>query len=204
MPRRKKGNNLERWEIALVKAMLTRGGYNDQDILAYFTRPTRSVNHRVISEIRADKKHKGVKASTNETLDTFLTHWPDVDPQTGLNLRGDELLIKSREAMIAAVHTFNGAGLTFRSELFIVTSVIAWTYLLHAFFKREGIDYRHKTKKGDIAKTKGGGQKSIGSSNNVFLMKNVRCQTEQPRICDFFSNSDMKLNTGQLIGLTTP
>ena len=35
---------------------------------------------------------------------------------TGLSLRGDELLIKAREAMIAAVHTFNGAGLHFRAE----------------------------------------------------------------------------------------
>ena len=39
--------------------MLERGGYNDQDILAYFTRPTRSVNHRVISEIRTGAKHGG-------------------------------------------------------------------------------------------------------------------------------------------------
>jgi hypothetical protein len=51
MPKRTRGNNLERWEIALVKAMLSRGGYNDQDILAYFTRPTRSINHRVINEV---------------------------------------------------------------------------------------------------------------------------------------------------------
>ena len=50
----------------------------------------------------------------------------------GLSLRGDELLIKAREAMIAAVHTFNSAGLTFRAELFIVTAIIAWTCLLHA------------------------------------------------------------------------
>ena len=159
MPTRKKGNNLDRWEIALVKAMLFRGGYNDQDILAYFTRPTRSVNHRVIGEIRSGKKHKGVKAAEGEALDIFLTHWPDIDPQTGLHLQGDELLIKAREAMIAAVHTFNGAGLTFRTELFIVTSIIAWTYLLHAFYKREGVDYRHRTKGGHIAKTKAGAEK---------------------------------------------
>lgn len=45
--------------------------------------------------------------------------------------------------MIAAVHVFNSAGLTFRAELFIVTAVIAWTYLLHAWFKRDGVDYRY-------------------------------------------------------------
>lgn len=45
--------------------------------------------------------------------------------------------------MIAAVQTFNGAGLTFRSEIFLVTAVIDWTYLLHAWFRREGIVYKH-------------------------------------------------------------
>ena len=55
---RRRGNTLEKWEVALVKAMLARGGYNDQDILAYFTRPTRSVNHRLIGEIRVGAKHR--------------------------------------------------------------------------------------------------------------------------------------------------
>jgi hypothetical protein len=144
MSRRRKGNTLERWEVALIKTMLARKGSNDQDILAYFTRPTRSVNHRAIGEIRTEKKHKAIKLATSEELDAFLATWPDVDPQTGLSVRGDELLIKAREAMIAAVHTFNGAGLTFRVELFIVTAIVAWTYLLHAWFKREGIDYRFR------------------------------------------------------------
>lgn len=144
--KRKRGNTLERWEVALIKAMLARGGYADQDIQAYFTRPTRTVNHRAFSEIRTGEKHKVVKASSDGTLDAFLLAWPDMDQDTGLSSRGDELLIKAREAMIAAVHTFNGAGLTFRAELFIVTSIIAWTYLIHAWFKREGVDFRYATK----------------------------------------------------------
>ncbi len=152
-----RGNNrLERWEIALVKAMVDRGDWNDQEILAYFTRPTRSINHRVISEIRNEKHHRQLRAATDDQLDGFLAIWPDVDPSTGLSVRGDELLIKAREAMIAAVHTFNGAGLTFRSELFIVTAIIAWTYLLHAWFKREGVDYRYKRPDGTVVRTKQG------------------------------------------------
>ena|ERR1700730_13152668 len=53
---------------------------------------------------------------------TFAT-WPEIDPQTGLNLRGDELLSKAREAMIAAAHVFNSVGLTFRN-CSIVTCII--------------------------------------------------------------------------------
>jgi len=99
--------------------------------------------------------------------------------ETGLSLRGDELLIKAREAMIAAVHTFNSAGLTFRTELFIVTAVIAWTYLLHARFKREGIGYRHSnSEKGQkvIAKTPNGAEKFWELSQ---CLKHSRCPVEQ-------------------------
>ncbi|WP_116600003.1 DUF3644 domain-containing protein [Primorskyibacter marinus] len=143
--KKRRGNTLENWEVAIVKTMIARGNpfTNDQDILAYFTRPTRSVNHRLISEIRNEAKHKAIKPASDHDLDAFLATWPDIDHETGLSIRGDELLIKAREAMIAAVQTFNSAGLTFRAELFIVTGIIAWTYLLHAWLKREGIDYRY-------------------------------------------------------------
>ena len=77
-------------------------------------------------------------------MDAFLKAWPNINERTGLQRHEDELLVKAREAMIAAVHIFNSAGLHFRAELFIVTSIIAWTYLLHAYYKREGIDYRYK------------------------------------------------------------
>lgn len=126
-----------------------------QDIQAYFSRPTRSINHARISEIRDGIKHKTVKAASNAELDAFLEAWPNIDPTSGLHLQGDELLVKAREAMIAAVYTFNSAGLYFRAELFIVTSIIAWTYLLHAYYKREGIDYRYK-KGGAVEKTPSG------------------------------------------------
>lgn len=137
--KRRRGNALEQWEVAIVKAMLAKQDRTDQDILAYFTRPSRSVNHRLIGQIRKGAAHAATAAASKEVLAT----WPELDPQTGLSLQGDELLIKSREAMIAAVHTFNGAGLYFRAELFIVTAIIAWTYLHHACFKRLGVDYRY-------------------------------------------------------------
>ena len=180
MPLRRRDKKLERWEIALVKAMVADGRWpSDQDILAYFTRPTRSVNHRAISEIRSSAKHAAIKAATAEELDSFLTTWPEVDAETGLSLRGDELLIKAREAMIAAVHTFNSAGLTFRTELFIVTAIIAWTYLLHAWFKREGIDHRHTKNENSQKvpiKTPSGADKFWELAQ---CLKHPRCPVEQ-------------------------
>ena len=179
MPVRRRGNKLERWEIAIIKAMVAGGRWpNDQDILAYFTRPTRSINHRAIAEIRTGAKHAAVKVATADELDGFIASWPEVEPETGLSLRGDELLIKAREAMISAVHSFNSAGLTFRAELFIVTAIIAWTYLLHAWFKREGIDYRHtRTEKGEkvVVKTPSGAEKYWELSQ---CLKHARCPVE--------------------------
>ena len=70
-----------------------------------------------------------------------------------------ELLTKSREAMLSAVQIFNNPNIQFKSESFIVLSNIAWMYLLHAYYRENGIEYRyfdmvnirrrfHRTKKG--------------------------------------------------------
>jgi len=54
-----------------------------------------------------------------------------------------ELLKKSREAALAAVQIFNNPNITFKSESFIVLIMISWTYLLHAYFRTKGIEYRY-------------------------------------------------------------
>ncbi len=55
----------------------------------------------------------------------------------------NELLKKSREAALAAVQVFNNPAITFKSEIYVVLMVIAWTYLLHAYYRKHGIEYRH-------------------------------------------------------------
>jgi len=54
----------------------------------------------------------------------------------------NELVKKAREAMLTAVQIFNNPQIEFKSELFIVSTVIAWTYLLHAYYRKKGIEYR--------------------------------------------------------------
>lgn len=54
-----------------------------------------------------------------------------------------ELLKKSREAALAAVQVFNNPAITFKSEIFVVMMVVSWTYLLHAHFRKQGIEYRY-------------------------------------------------------------
>ena len=53
------------------------------------------------------------------------------------------LLGKSREAALNAVQTYNNPLTTFKAETFIVLMTIAWTYLLHEYYRQEGIDYRY-------------------------------------------------------------
>src|SRR3989339_449487 len=74
----------------------------------------------------------------------------------------EELLQKAREAMLTSVQVFNNPNIVFKSESFIVLAIISWTYLLHAYFRKEKIDYRYfqpinGRKKYD--KTKHGGYK---------------------------------------------
>jgi hypothetical protein len=54
-----------------------------------------------------------------------------------------ELVAKAREAAVAAVRTFNDPGTRFKSETFIVLMIIAWTYLLHAYYRSKRVDYRY-------------------------------------------------------------
>ena len=160
MPRKPSRPAIEPWEVELVKAMLARRSLTKQDILAYFTRPTRSINPRVITEISLGTKgYKSVGVASESDLQAFLLSWPNIDSETGLSIQVDELLVKAREAMIAAVHTFNSAGLTFRAEIYITTAVIAWTYLLHAYFRDHGVDYRYVDASGAVVRTREGADK---------------------------------------------
>ena len=59
-----------------------------------------------------------------------------------------ELVTKSQEAALAAVQIFNSPLITFRSEIFIVLIHIAWTYLLHAYYRKNRIEYRYHDQKG--------------------------------------------------------
>ncbi len=198
MVKRNRKNKLESWEVALVKAMLAKGKFgNDQDILAYFTRPSRSINHARIAEIRRGKRHANIKAATDKNLERFIESWPQVDSETGLHLFGDELLIKAREAMLVAVQSYNNPKTHFRSEVFIVAAIIAWTYLLHAYYKAKVIDYRHKVKrkgKVEVQKTKNGAErywelaqclksskcpiKDEGTKRNLEFLINIRHEIE--------------------------
>lgn len=54
-----------------------------------------------------------------------------------------ELISKSREAALSAIRIFNDPQVGFKSETFIVLMVIAWTYMLHAYYRSKRVEYRY-------------------------------------------------------------
>jgi len=54
-----------------------------------------------------------------------------------------ELIAKSRESALTAVQVFNNPLIQFKSETFIMLMVVAWTYMLHAYYRANDIEYRY-------------------------------------------------------------
>lgn len=59
-----------------------------------------------------------------------------------------DLILKARESMLSAVQIYNNPLITFKTEAFIVLSIIAWTYLMHAYYRSKKIQYRYFSQKG--------------------------------------------------------
>jgi len=64
-------SKLSRQEVALIKAMLAKD-FPRQDILAYFSRPGRSVNMFRIKEIRSGEKFGDVPPASDHALQAFI------------------------------------------------------------------------------------------------------------------------------------
>lgn len=50
---------------------------------------------------------------------------------------------QSRDSALTAVQVFNNPLIKFKSETFTVLINIAWTYLLHGYYRRSGSEYRY-------------------------------------------------------------
>lgn len=78
--------------------------------------------------------------ATDEEVARFRYEKSLVDLRTGLSPLENERLFKAREAMLLAVQAFNSPLLLFKVEVFSVLSNIAWTYLIHEFYERKGVE----------------------------------------------------------------
>lgn len=81
-----------------------------------------------------------IEEASNLEIKRFKYEKSLVDLKSGLSPIDDERLYRAREAMIAAVEIFNSPNMLFKIQLFPVISQIAWTYLLHEYYSRTGIE----------------------------------------------------------------
>ena len=111
----------------------------------------------------------------------------------------NELLDKSKEAMVSAVQIYNNPLIKFKSEMFIITAIISWTYLMHAYYSKKSIDYRYfhmKGKRKRYDRTKNGAYKhwelercineqasplDKGTANNLRFLIGIRHEIEHQK-----------------------
>ena len=184
----KKPTALTDEEKRVVKTLLAEGMRN-QDIHALINyERSATVNFGRIAGVRKNEK---IAPASSEEVAFFRRKKHSFDPVTGLNLYGDERLIRAREAMILAVMIFNSASYRFKTEVFAVLANIAWTYLLHEHYERKGIPplnadgttfaLSHMLSRQDCPLSK-------GIKNNLLSLKMIRDDVEHKML----GRSDVK------------
>lgn len=137
MVARKKQGALTDEEKPIVKALLANG-WRNQDIQALVNVGREAtINSARITEVKADAE---IVPATDEQVEFFKIRKQSYDPKTGLNLFDHERLIRAREAMILAVQVFNSPAMCFKTEVFTMLANVAWTYLLHEHYERNGVE----------------------------------------------------------------
>lgn len=104
-----------------------------------------------------------------------------------------ELVAKSKEAQLAAISIFNNPLFNFKTETFIVLSIISWTYLFLAFFRNQRIDSR-------FIETNIKGRKKIYKRTKNGALKYWDLETSLTKIGEKV-DQDTKNNLRFLIGL---
>lgn len=133
-------------EVGLIKGLIEHKALNDQQVLAIFSFLDRNFNHREIGAIRkgAKVRYVAIAAATVGEVDALLYQYAKLAalaehlgfyPTTyaGAQVR------KAVDIFKTAVLVYNNNTLSTRSETFIVLSIIAWTYLLHARLTEQGV-----------------------------------------------------------------
>jgi len=124
-------------EKSVIKALLS-SGWRGQDVQALVnTGRAASINSSRVSAIKADI---GIAPATKQEVDAYRQKKLLFDHVTGLCRFNDERLVRAREAMLLAVELFNTPRIAFKAGVFSMLANVAWTYLLHEFYERKGIE----------------------------------------------------------------
>lgn len=132
-------------EVRLIKGLIAHTKLNDQQITAIFSHLDRNINHREIGAIRKGvPKYAAAPVADSDEVNALLARYRrlqglarriGVNPSSDNDLRVE----KAVELMKSAATIYNNSAIGFRTEIFIVNAIIAWTYVLHAYFHRHGV-----------------------------------------------------------------
>jgi Protein of unknown function (DUF3644) len=92
----------------------------------------------------------------------------------------NQLVVQSQAAALTAVQVFNNPLVRFKSETFIVLMNIAWTYLLHAHYRKLGIEYRYFSPKGSRRYYRRTAQGSFRYWSLSDCLSNEKCPLDAP------------------------
>ncbi len=139
---------LTEYEIPIIKGLIEHTDLNNQTIVAIFSHKSRTINHREIGYFRDsnNKKYRNYPTANKSETKQFLLEYGKLDlcaKQIGITPIADcfQLVQKACEAMKSAVAIYNSPTIYWKSEIFIVNAIIAWTYMMHAFYMTRGIDF---------------------------------------------------------------
>ena len=135
----------------MIKGLIEHTELNDQMIVSIFSHVSRTINHREIGYFRnkENKKYAHISPASRTEVERFMAHYHRFEriakahgfvPQEA----HFQLVQKAGEAMKTAVGIFNNPQVRWKSEIYIVNAIIAWTYLLHGYYMTKGIDCRYK------------------------------------------------------------
>jgi hypothetical protein len=134
-------------EVSLMKGLFVHTTYNDQEVLAIFSYLDRNINHREVGAIRKGTKARyiGIPAASVEEIRELIYQYSKISSladRLGFCDMDDITahIHKAVEIMKTAVLVYNNNNIISRSETFIVLSVIAWTYALHARLRQLDIN----------------------------------------------------------------
>ena len=135
-------------EAALIKGLIEHTDLNDQTIVAIFSHKSRNINNREIGYFRDrnNPKYQDKRTAGREEVKDFLCKYDKFEQLAklhGLQPKEEyfDLIQKASEAMKNAVATYNNPNIRWKTETYIVNAVIAWTYLMHAYYITQGVDY---------------------------------------------------------------
>lgn len=152
-------------EAALIRGLAAHTSLNNQAITAIFSHLDRNINNREIGTIRVGKgKYAKIAPATKPEVDDFLAKYGRLQASArklGV-LPSDQNIMridKALELMRAAVSIYNNPALSFRTEMFIVNAMIAWTYALHAFYLKNWVNPVYRDGAGKPVKAPDGNHK---------------------------------------------